>query len=115
MASAAAVQRVDGQLPPEAAPAQALTCLRLTGPLTAGTTAGTRAALRASARNSHFRLLVDLHDVTALDATGVAALLQAQRAVRRREHGMLVLRPNRIVSDALRHSRTISAFVLWNG
>jgi len=99
---------------PQAETLETLGRLRLHGPLTAGTSRRVRQLLGDHV-DHQARLLVDLQAVTALDATGVAALLQAQRAVGRREHGLLVLRPNRIVSDALKHSRTISAFVLWNG
>ncbi len=83
--------------------------LRLQGAITAGTSQRVRRRFQEHAEHEA-GLLVDLQGVTALDATGVAALLGAQRAVRRHEHGVLVLRPNRIVSEALKHSGTITAF-----
>jgi anti-anti-sigma factor len=98
---------------PQAETLDSLERLRLHGPITAATSRRVRQLFQEHA-DHEAGLLVDLQGVTALDATGVAALLEAQRAVRR-EHGVMVLRPNQIVSDALRHSGTISAFVLWNG
>ncbi|HEV2054505.1 MAG TPA: STAS domain-containing protein [Methylomirabilota bacterium] len=114
MLSTAVVERFDGQPQPEA-PMPGLTRLRLAGPITAATSAGAREALLESARRSDFRLLVDLHDVTALDASGVAALLEGRRQIDGHEQGVMVLRANEIVIRALKESGTMAAFKVWKG
>lgn len=89
--------------------------LRFEGPLTAATAPRVRALIRERALRGDVRLLVDLQAVTALDAAGLAALLDGQRIVESYAEGALVLRPNRIVRQALKESGTIAAFALWNG
>ncbi|MGH2399219.1 MAG: STAS domain-containing protein [bacterium] len=92
-----------------------LTRLRLSGPLTAATAPQLRALLGKAAAESAPRLLLDLQAVTAVDAVGVAALLNVRRLVAAQERGVMVLRPNRIVERALRDSGTLTAFEVWNG
>lgn len=114
MLMTAVVERCDGEMQPEA-PTQGLTRLRLAGPITAATSAAARQALRESARRSNFKLLVDLQDVTALDASGVAALLDARREIRGYAHGVMVLRANGLVIRALKQTRTLGVFDFWTG
>jgi anti-anti-sigma factor len=92
-----------------------LTHLRLAGPITAATSAGARDALRESARRSDFKLLVDLQDVTALDASGVAALLEGRREIDGHAQGVMLLRANRLVIRALKQTRTLGVFDLFAG
>jgi len=103
----------------EAAPggdrAHGMRSVRFDGALTAATAPRVRAQLRDCAQRGDVRLLVDLQAVTALDAAGLAALLDGQRIVESYAEGALVLRPNRIVRQALKESGTIAAFALWNG
>ena len=94
---------------------EGLTRLRLSGPITAATSAGAREALRESARRSDFKLLVDLQDVTALDASGVAALLEGRREIDGHAQGMMVLCANRLVIRALKQTRTLGVFDLCAG
>lgn len=93
---------------------EGLTHLRLAGPITAATSAGARQALRESARRSDFKLLVDLQDVTALDASGVAALLEGRREIDGAQ-GVMVLRANGLVIRALRQTRTLGVFDVCAG
>jgi anti-anti-sigma factor len=103
-------QAMDSQPQAVKAPVKGLTHLRLAGPITAATSARTREALRESARRSDFKLLVDLQDVTALDASGIAALLEGRRAIDGHAQGVMVLRANGLVIRALKQTRTLSAF-----
>jgi anti-anti-sigma factor len=114
LTNTAVVERPDGRAQPEEA-TPGLTRLRLAGPITAGTSAAAREALRESARRSNFKLLVDLQDVTALDASGVAALVEGRRHIDAHAHGVMVLRANGLVIRALRTTRTLSLFNLCNG
>jgi anti-anti-sigma factor len=91
-------------------------CLRPTGPLTAATAPSLRARIRrAVLDDGEARLLIDLRAVTAIDAAGIAALLEARRILDAQAGGTLALRTNPLVSRALKGTGTISAFVLWNG
>jgi hypothetical protein len=56
-----------------------------------------------------------LHAVTALDAAGIAALLEARRILETQPSGTLVLRANDVVCRALKDTGTLTAFALWNG
>jgi anti-anti-sigma factor len=94
---------------------EGLTHLRLAGPITAATSAGAREALRESARRSRFKLLVDLQDVTALDASGIAALLEGRREIDGHEQGVMLLRANGLVIRALKQTRTLGKFKLCAG
>jgi anti-anti-sigma factor len=114
MLSTAVVERLDGHTQPEA-PMPGLTRLRLAGPITAATSASAREALRESARRSHYKLLVDLQDVTALDASGVAALLEGRRQIDAHAQGVMVLRANGLVIRALKKTRTLDVFNVCNG
>jgi anti-anti-sigma factor len=106
---------IESQTQQEVAPPQGLFRLRLAGPITAATSAGAREALRESARRSDFKLLVDLQDVTALDASGVAALLEGRREIDGHAQGVMVLCANRLVIRALRQTRTLGVFDLCAG
>jgi anti-anti-sigma factor len=89
--------------------------VRLVGPITAVEAPVVRAVLQESVAAGDPRLLVDLEGVTALDASGVAALLEGRRAVGACPDGMMILRLNRIARRALKESGTIAAFDVWNG
>jgi anti-anti-sigma factor len=108
------VEALERETQPEA-PMPGLTRLRLAGPITAATSASAREALRESARRSQFKLLVDLQEVTALDASGVAALLEGRRQFDAHADGVMVLRANGLVLRALRATRTLSVFNICNG
>jgi anti-anti-sigma factor len=88
--------------------------LDVTGPLTTATAPSLRARVRDAARHGQTRLFVDLEAVTALDASGIAALLDARRVLEAQTGGTLVLRANGVVCRALKETRTITAFALWN-
>ena len=94
---------------------EGLTHLRLAGPLTAATSAGARQTLRESAHRSEFRLLVDLQDVTALDASGIAALLDGRRAIEGHAQGVMLLRANGLVIRALKQTGTLGVFDFSTG
>jgi len=95
---------------------EGFTCVRLTaGPLTAATAPALRADLRAAIDQGHTALLVDLDEVTGIDAAGVAALLEARRLLEAHTGGTLVLRANPIVCRALKETGTLTAFALWTG
>jgi len=99
-------------------PAEALVGLarvRFAGPLTAATASTLRARVRQALVSGEAGLVVDLQAVTALDAAGIAALLDARRSLRAQAGGTLVLRANGIVCRALKESGTISAFALSSG
>jgi anti-anti-sigma factor len=106
---------MDSQLQAVKASETGLTHLRLAGPITAATSAGTREALRESARRAGFKLLVDLQDVTALDASGIAALLEGRRVIDGHAQGVMVLRANGLVLRALKQTGTLTAFDLALG
>src|SRR5687768_13376083 len=108
-------QGIDSQPQVAEAPVKGLTHLRLAGLITAATSAGARQALRQSARRSDFRLLVDLQDVTALDASGVAALLEGRREIDGHAERVMLLRANRLVIRGLRQTRTLGVFDLCAG
>ncbi len=89
--------------------------LRFAGPLTAVTAPALRAQVRTAVRDGRTRMLIDLHAVTALDAAGIAGLLEARRVLEAQPSGTLVLRANDEVCRALKDTGTIAAFALWNG
>jgi anti-sigma B factor antagonist len=89
--------------------------LRLAGPLTAATAPRLRARVRNMVQRGHARVMVDLQAVTGLDAAGIAALLDARRALLAQAGGTLVLRTNAIVCRALKDSGTIAVFALSHG
>ncbi len=88
--------------------------LRLGGPLTTATAPRFRNLVRGYAKLGDVRLLVDLEAVPAIDASGIAALLDGLRVIGAHEGGVMVLRVNKTVSRALKVSGTISAFRLWD-
>lgn len=90
------------------------TRVRLRGPITATTAHTVRALIRGALRLDDVKVLVDLQAVTALDVSGIAALLEGGRMVAARDGGSMVLRVNRIVSRALKESGTVSAFRVWS-
>jgi anti-anti-sigma factor len=91
-------------------------CLRHAGPLTALTAPSLRARVRQAVQDyGQARLLIDLRGVTAVDAAGIAALLEARRVLEAQTSGTLVLRANALVCRALKDTGTIAAFELWNG
>jgi len=95
---------------------ESFTCVRLlAGPLTAATAPALRAEVRAAIDQGHTALLVDLDEVTGVDAAGVAALLEARRLLEAHTGGTLVLRANSIVCRALKETGTLTAFALWTG
>lgn len=89
--------------------------VRLWGALTAATAVEIRERIRRCARRKPARLLIDLESVRAIDAAGVATLLDAQRAMGIGDAGLVVLRVNATVRRALKESGTIEAFTFWNG
>jgi anti-anti-sigma factor len=97
--------------PPPAGPAR----LRVAGALTAGTASALRARVREAAGRGRPPLEIDLHAVTALDAAGIAALLDARRVVEAQTGGTLVLRTNGLVCRALKATGTIASFALQTG
>jgi anti-anti-sigma factor len=91
-------------------------CLRVAGPLTAVTTPAFSARVRQAVQDyGGARLLIDLHCVTAVDAAGIAALLEARRVLEAQTGGTLVLRANAVVCRALEDTGTHSSFALWTG
>ena len=103
-------QGIDSQPQVAEAPVKGLTHMRLAGPITAATSAGARQALRESAHRSDFKLLVDLQDVTALDAAGVAALLHGRREIDGHAQGVMLIRANELVIRVLRQTRMLGVF-----
>jgi anti-sigma B factor antagonist len=89
--------------------------LRLAGPLTAVTAPALRAQIRQAVADGRTRLVIDLRAVTALDAAGIAALLEARRVLEAQPSGTLALRANDVVCRALKDTGTITAFALWTG
>jgi anti-anti-sigma factor len=101
---------------PDAAQApHGLARVRLDGPLTAVTAPALRTRVRQAVRDGHARMLIDLELVTAVDAVGIAALLEARRVLEAQTGGTLVLRANPVVCRALKETGTIAAFALWTG
>jgi anti-sigma B factor antagonist len=108
--------REGGATPDRARALDGVACLRLSGPLTAVTAPSLRARVRQAVHDDgEASLLIDLRAVTAIDAAGIAALLEARRVLEGQAGGTLVLRTNSLVSRALKGTGTISAFVLRNG
>jgi anti-anti-sigma factor len=106
----------EGAARPDAAQApHGLARVRLAGPLTALTAPALRTRLREAVRNGQARMLIDLESVTAVDAAGIAALLEARRVLEAQPGGTLVLRANPVVRRALKDTGTIAAFALWAG
>jgi anti-anti-sigma factor len=98
-----------------APPPEGLERLHVAGPLTAATAPELRARVRDAAGLGRTRMEIDLQAVTALDAAGIAALLDARRVLEAQTGGTLVLRANRIVCRALKETGTIVAFALGTG
>jgi len=115
MSAAAIEEREDRTTSAASQALEGLTRLRLAGPLTAATAPTLRARVRQALASGHAGLVVDLQAVTALDAAGIAALLDARRSLRAQAGGTLVLRANAIVCRALKESGTIAAFALSSG
>lgn len=112
----AAATHADGVTPHRDRCPAGVTCLRLAGPLTAVTAPSLRARVRQAVDDyGEARLLIDLHGVTAIDAAGIAALLDARRVLETQTGGTLVLRANAVVCRALKDTGTYAAFALWNG
>jgi anti-anti-sigma factor len=112
----AALKQHDRATPDVGQPQAGVACLRVTGPLTAVTAPAFRARIRQAVDDyGETRLLVDLHGVTAVDAAGIAALLDARRVLEAQTGGTLVLRANAVVCRALKDTGTIVAFALWTG
>ncbi len=88
--------------------------LRLRGPLTVSTAPRLRDLICAHAGAVDRRLLVDLEAVTAVDAGGIAALLDGQRAIETAAAARMFVRANPMVTWALKRSGTIAAFRLWS-
>jgi len=101
--------------PDDAPLPEGLARLRVAGALTAGTAPSLRALVRDAARDGRPRVMVDLQAVTALDAAGIAALLEARRVLEAQTGGTLLLRANALVCRALKETGTIAAFALWTG
>ena len=87
--------------------------LRLRGPLTASTAGRARQAIVARASGGERPVVVDLEAVTAVDASGIAALLEGQRALDAASSDRMFLRTSPMVTWALKRSATIGAFRLW--
>jgi anti-anti-sigma factor len=112
----AAVNQNDRATPDTGRPPAGVACLRVAGPLTAVTAPAFRARVRQAVDDyGETRLLLDLHGVTAVDAAGIAALLDARRVLEAQTGGTLVLRANAVVCRALKDTGTIVAFALWTG
>lgn len=90
-------------------------CLRPSGPLTAATSPRLRAEVRAAVDQGRTVLVLDMEAVTAIDAVGIATLLEARRVLEAQTGGTLVLRANAVVCRALKDTGTITAFALWTG
>jgi len=86
--------------------------LRLWGVLTTATATGVRELFRTYVGMGCCRLLVDLEAVEAIDAAGIATLLDGRRHVEA-AGGAFYLRAGAVVDAALRRTGTVSAFRLW--
>lgn len=93
---------------PRAEP-QGGTRLRLGGALTAPAAQRIRAMLRDAIAGGNARLVVDLTTVSAIDVSGIAALLDILRAANERG-GSVLLQVNDVIVRALKMSGTIEAF-----
>lgn len=93
---------------------EGLRSLRVAGPLTVATAPDLRRRLQDETAAGGAPLVLDLQAVTGLDASGVAALLEASRAGSRRG-GHLTVRVNPVVIRALRSTGTLTAFTISNG
>jgi len=113
--SAVASDLREGSRPAAAPPPEGLERLRVAGALTAATAPSLRARVRDAAGHGRSRMMIDLQAVTALDAVGIAALLDARRVLEAQAGGTLVLRANNVVCRALKDTGTIAAFALWTG
>jgi anti-anti-sigma factor len=89
--------------------AEGLRSLRVAGPLTVATAPDLRRRLREETAAGGTGLVLDLEAVTGLDASGVAALLEAARV------GDLTVRVNPVVLLALKHTGTLTAFNIRHG
>jgi anti-anti-sigma factor len=115
MSAVEAEVQEDAATPHDVLAPQGLVRLRLAGALTAVTAPSLRTRVREEARQGQSRMLIDLQAVTAVDAAGIAALLEARRVLEAQPGGTLVLRANDVVCRALRDTGTIAAFALWTG
>jgi hypothetical protein len=79
------------------------------------TASSLNAHVRSEVRDGWTHMLIDRRAVTAFDAAGVAALLEARRVLEAQPRGTLVLRANAVVCRALKDTGTITAFALWTG
>lgn len=107
-----AVESTDGAQGDTRAPSVEM---RLSGALTVCTAAKLRAAFNECASGGGLQLTVDMQRVTAIDAVGIAALLDGRRAIESRAGAAMTLRVNRVVRQALRASGTITAFHVRDG
>jgi anti-anti-sigma factor len=89
--------------------------LRVAGPLTAATAPALRRRLRDEVGIDDVRLLLDLRAVTALDAVGLAVLIDASRLIDARPGGVVKVLANPLVIRAFKDSGTMTAFKIWNG
>lgn len=89
--------------------------LRIAGPLTAATAPALRRRLRDEIGLDDVRLLLDLRAVTALDAAGLAALIDASRFIDAQPGGVVKVLANPLVIRAFKDSGTMMAFTIWNG
>jgi len=114
MSPVASETRKEQPTPAGALP-EGLDRLRVAGGLTAATAPLLRSRVREAAGHGRTRMMIDLQTVTALDAAGIAALLDAPSVLEAQTGGTLVLRANDRVCRAPEETRTIAAFALWNG
>lgn len=89
--------------------------LRVAGPLTVATAPDLRRRLREEARTDDVQMVLDLEAVTGMDASGVAALLDASRFIVGRPGGSVTVRANPVVVRALKETGTLAAFNICSG
>ena len=94
---------------------EGLRSLRVAGPLTVATAPDLRRRLREETTAGGTQVVLDLQGVTGLDASGVAALLEASRVINGRRGGRLTVRVNPVVIRALKHTGALTAFNICNG
>ena len=99
---------------PHAPGALPLARVRVGETLTAANAPGLRAMLRSYAEQGCVRLLVDLEGVAAMDAAGLAALLDGRTLLEAQPGGALLLRLNPAMRGALQRSGTIDTFRVWS-
>jgi anti-sigma B factor antagonist len=89
--------------------------LKLAGRLTAASAPALKASIGRCIARRPVRLVVDLSAVTALDATAIAALLDAQRIITSRGGEAMTLTVNPLVRRVLKESGTVSVFRIGDG